>query len=296
MIKRVVSVFLFFSLLLLFSSFTSAKEKLYWMEASAPPFYITQGPLKGQGYQDLITDILQENLPQYEHISMEANLSRHYKQWKLGEPACGLAMYKTPEREEFALFSIPSVFSLPAVLIIKKERFADFGAQQTISLKELLTTKKIVIGRSSKRSYGAEFDKVMDTYGDPSTVFSYEGSQLSLHLMRMLMAGRIDALPGLPEEAMYIAETMGIKDQIMTLAVEENLVEHESMLSYVTCSKNEWGEKTIQAINRVLEEQRPTRRYRAAYERWLDPSAIEAYRKMYQEIFLQGQPVEGEDR
>jgi uncharacterized protein (TIGR02285 family) len=102
----------------------------------------------------------------------------------------------------------------------------------------------------------------------------------------MLQAGRIDTLPGLPEEAMYLAETMGIRDQIMTLNVEENQANPEASLSYVACSKNEWGKEAIQRINRVLLEQRPTAAYRAAYERWLDASSIEGYRKLYDEVFL----------
>ena len=73
-------------------------------------FFIHNGILKGQGYEDLITDILKKHLPEYNHEHMQATISRHYQQWKQGEPACSVAMFKTPEREEFVYFSIPSVF------------------------------------------------------------------------------------------------------------------------------------------------------------------------------------------
>lgn len=274
------------SILLQVPEISMAKEKLYWMEADAPPFFIHDGPLKGQGYEDLITDILKENLPQYEHVSMPATISRHYHQWRQGEPACSLAMYKTPERLEFTYFSIPSVFTLPPVLIIKKERFSAFGGQKVVRLQDVLADNTFIIGRSKKRSYGVVFDAILDRYGTEENIFSYEGAELSLNLFKMLLAGRIDALPGLPEEAMYLAETFGIRDQIMTLTVEENLQDHEAMLTYVACSKTEWGKRTIQAINEVLVRQRPTARYRSAYERWLDESSIGKYRKLYDEIFL----------
>jgi len=263
-----------------------AKEKLYWLEAVAPPFFIHEGPLAGQGYEDLITDILKERLSQFEHIHMQATISRHYQQWKQGENACSLAMYKTPERDEFVYYSDASVFTLPPVLIIRKDRFDDFGAKKLVSLTELLKEGKLVIGRSKNRSYGVAFDKTLDNYGTDRNIFSYEGPELTLNLFKMLLAGRLDALPGLPEEAMYLAETMGIRDQIMTVSVQENIHDHESMLTYVACSKTEWGKSTIDAINRVLTAERPSERYRAAYERWLDPSSIEGYRKMYQDIFL----------
>lgn len=264
----------------------AAKEKLYWLEAVAPPFFIHEGPLAGQGYEDLITDILEERLPQYEHVHMEATISRHYQQWKQGENACSLAMYRTPEREEFVYFSKASVFTLPPVLIITKEKFQEFGGNKVVSLAELLQEGKMVIGRSKNRSYGAEFDKALNTYGNDTTIYSYEGPELSLNLFKMLLAGRLDALPGLPEEAMYLAETMGFRDRIMTISVRENLQDHESMLTYVACSKTEWGKKTIDTINTILAEERPTDRYRAAYERWLDPSSVDGYRTMYHDIFL----------
>lgn len=264
-----------------------AKEKLYWLEAVAPPFFIHEGPLAGQGYEDLITDILEEKLPQFEHVHMQATISRHYQQWKQGENACSLAMYRTPERDEFVYFSNASVFTLPPVLIIRKDRFNDFGGQKLVSLTELLKEGKLVIGRSKNRSYGVAFDKTLDTYGNDRNIFSYEGPELTLNLFKMLLAGRLDALPGLPEEAMYLAETMGIRDQIMTISVNENIEDHESMLTYVACSKTEWGKRTIEDINRILAVERPTERYRAAYERWLDQSSIPGYRQMYQDVFLQ---------
>lgn len=114
----------------------------------------------------------------------------------------------------------------------------------------------------------------------------FEGAELSLNLFKMLIAGRIDALPGLPEEAMYLAETLGFKDQIMTLNITENQNDHSASLTYVACSKTPWGQKTIDAINTVLLKERPTQEYRAAYERWLDPSSIDNYRVLYDDVFL----------
>ena len=263
-----------------------AKDSITWMEAVAPPFFIHDGDLKGQGYEDLITDLLAENLPLYEHKRTVATISRHYQQWKQGEKSCSLAMFKTPEREEFAYFSIPSVFTLPTVLIIRQDNFDSFGTTKTVNLQHLLESEEITIGRSNNRSYGVLVDNVLNQYGNKNNIFSFEGSELSLNLFKMLIAGRIDALTGLPEEAMYLAEMMGFKDQIMILNIAENQNDHDASLTYVACSKTEWGKKTIDTINSVLLEQRPTEQYRAAYERWLDPSSLENYRQLYKDVFL----------
>lgn len=280
-------IFLLILATTLFTPLTAlAKDTINWMEAVAPPFFIHAGEFKDQGYEDLITDILIENLPQYDHSHMIANISRHYQQWKQGEKACALAMYKTPERMEFAYFSIPSVFTLPTVLIIDKDSFAAFGGKKTVRLKDILQSGKYIIGRSKNRSYGIEFDSTLNTYGDETNTFVYEGPELTLALFKMLLAKRIDALAGLPEEAMYLAETMGIRDRIMTLNIAENQINNDASLTYVACSKNEWGKQAIENINIVLRKERPTERYRAAYERWLDASSIEGYQKLYREVFL----------
>ena len=263
-----------------------AADSIAWMEAIAPPFFIHEGPFKGQGYENLITDILIKNLPQYTHTHMQANVARHYQQWKQGEKTCALAMYKTPERKEFAYFSIPSMFTLPTVLIIRKDRHKAFGNSETASLSKILQENNIILGRSNNRSYGVEFDKAVEKYGNEHNIYSFGGAGLSLKLFKLLLAGRIDALPGLPEEAMYLAEQMGIRDKIMTLAIEENQINPESWLGYVTCSKTDWGKKTIANINEVLLKQRPTEHYRAAYERWLDPGSIPGFRRLYKDVFL----------
>ncbi len=281
-----LSCILIFLLAALVPTGAWTKDSISWMEAVAPPFFIHEGKFKGQGYEDLITDILIKNLPAYDHTHVIANISRHYQQWKQGEKACALAMYKTPERMEFAYFSIPSVITLPTVLIINKEKFNIFGGSKTVSLTDILKSHKYIVGRSKNRSYGIEFDMTLNTYGDNRNIFVYEGPELTLNLFKMLLAGRIDALSGLPEEAMYLAETMGIRDRIMTLNITENQVNNDASLTYVACSKNEWGKKTIKDINAVLREQRPTESYRAAYERWLDPSSIAGYQKLYREAFI----------
>lgn len=263
-----------------------AQDSITWMEADAPPFFIHTGEYKGQGYEDLITDILQENLPEYSHETMTANLSRHMYNFKQGQKVCNVGLYWTPERAKFLYFSIPSFFTLPTVLVIKKERFADFGGKKTIQLDALLQSGKLTIGRATKRSYGKPVDTVLDKYKGRDNIFVFEEDELSQNFFLMLNLGRLDAMISLPEEAMYQAEKLGIQDEIMTLNIEENQVGYTSWLSSVGCSKTEWGKKIIGRINQVLLTQRPTKRYRQAYERWLDESSLKNYRELYNKVFI----------
>ena len=273
-------------LTLTFPALSSAKDSITWLEAVAPPFFIHEGPLKGQGYEDLITDILENSLPQYTHSRTVANITRHYYEFEQGQKVCNVGLYKTPEREKFMYFSIPSFFTYPTVLIIDKSKWAAFGNSKSVKLEDIMKSKKLIIGRGENRSYGKFVDEILNKYGTKENIFSYEGQELSLNFFKMLKLDRLDGLIGLPEEAMYQAERLGIRDQIMTIAIEENQSSPESWFSYVACSKTEWGKQAISDINKALLEQRPTDIYRAAYERWLDESSLEGYRKLYKEVFL----------
>lgn len=264
-----------------------AKDSVTWLEAVMPPYFIQSGTLKDQGYGDQITRLIQEGLPDYHHEEVVTNITRHFYKFKQGEKVCSVGLFRTPEREEFMHFSMPSFLTLPAVIIIRKETLAQFAGQTTVRLAEVLNQQTFTLGLAKDRSFGVNVDEVLKKHRGTNTTVEVSGPELSLNLFKMLMKGRLDGILGLPEEAFYQAEQLGIRDQLMTLTIEENLNGYEAWLSSVGCSKNAWGKAIIEKINAVLLAQRPTDRYRAAYERWLDPNAIEQYRKVYKEVFLE---------
>lgn len=287
MIKR--PAFLIFYLLLPILALPPspmAKETITWLEATFPPYFIHQGEYKGQGYGDVVTDILTENLDQYAHKRMLANISRHYRMYKRGENVCSVGLYKKPEREEFVYFSMPSFLTLPNVIVINRKKHDAFGGKNMVSLATILQDNALVIGQAKNRSYGRIIDNLFEKYGNASNVFAYEGKSLSLNFFQMLKRDRLDGIIGLPEEVLYQAENLGIRDQIMTLAIQENQQSIEAWLSHVVCSKTPWGKKVIEDVDKVLLQQRPTQAYRAAYERWLDKASIPRYREAYEKYFL----------
>jgi len=272
----------------------SAKDNLIWMEAVLPPFFIHSGPNRDQGYGDVITEILQAHMPDYNHEEINTNITRHFYMFKQGEPVCSVGMYKTPERERFMYFSVPSFITLPPVIIIKKENISKFNNKSTVSLDAVLTDRSLMIGLAKDRSYGNTLDEVFDRHKGQANLVEFTGQELSLNLFKMLMLGRLDGLIGLPEEALYQAEQMGIRDQFITLTLSENLHNYDGWMSSVACSKIPWGKSVIENVNKVLLAQRPSEQYRAAYERWLDPNSIAEYRRAYAEVFLKTVPEKGQ--
>jgi len=266
------------------------KENIVWMEAVFPPFFIQSGPLQNQGYGDTITHLLQRALPEYSHEEVTTNITRHFYKFKQGEQVCSVGLYKTPEREAFMYFSMPSFITLPPVIIVKKDNLGKFNQQTTVSLDAVLGNANLMIGLVKDRSYGITLDEVFKRHQGQANVVEFTGQELSLNLFKMLMLGRLDGLIALPEEALYQAEQMGIRDQLVTLSLSENQHNYDGWLSAVACSKTPWGKGVVDRVNQVLLQLRPTEEYRAAYERWLDANSIIHYRRAYGEVFLKNTP------
>lgn len=264
-----------------------AQDSITWMKAALAPFYLLEGELKNQGYGDVAVTLMQEHLAGYEHGIIEANIARHIYALKKGKKVCTAGLFRTPERESFIEFSIPSFFTLPAVIITTRDKLASFGNVKRVQLNEVLDRGDLVIGHSKERSYGIYLDEVLKKHTGKDNIFIFPGQEFSHNLFKMLVLGRLDGLIGLPDEAMFQAEQLGIRDKIVTITIEENQQGFASWLSAVGCSKNEWGKKVIADINRVLVALRATEQYRATYERWLDEASLDNYRQLYGEIFLQ---------
>jgi len=262
-----------------------AETSVVWMEADFPPGYILKGPDKGQGYEDIMTRILQENLRGYRHDRLLGNLARMNHEFKMKKNVCNVALFKTPERQKIMYFSIPSTFTLPNRLIIPAKNVAKFGGSEMVKLDEILKSG-LRVGVSRGRSYGKNIDAVLKRYNTRKNLFVHSGKDVFQSLLKMMLADRLDCLLGPPEEAVYMAKKMSVEDQVASLTLKESTGNYDEWLGYVACSKTEWGNRFINKINRILLEKRPTTKYRGAYEKWLDRNSIPMYRKLYKEAFL----------
>lgn len=256
-----------------------------------PPHFIQEeGELQGQGYGDIVSELVRQQLPEYEHYQMTTNVVRHFDKFKRGDKVCAVGLYRTPERESFLHFSIPCLLTMPPALIIRKDRLEKFGNKTIISLDQLLNDPEFRLGMSKDRSYGQMLDDVLARHNNRKNLIVFSGQEIGENYFKMLLLDRLDGLIGLPDEAMYRAEQMGIRDQIIILPFADNQQTHEGWLCAVACPKNAWGQEIIDKINPILVDLRPTEAYRHAYERWLDSNSLPLYRRVYNEIFLTTKP------
>ena len=263
-----------------------AKDSITWMQVNMPPFFIHEGLERHRGYGDVVSAILQANLPNYDHHVMVTNVIRHFERFKQGEKVCSIGLYRTPEREQFIAFSIPSFLTLPAALVTTKDKAAAHGWTGSVRLDDVLHHPEFVLGLSADRSYGLRIDTLLKQHHDRFNLITYSGQELAANYFKMLLLDRLDGLLALPDEAMYQAKRLGIGDRLTVLSIEENQEGYEGWMCAVGCPNNEWGRGVIEQVNRILVEQRPTEQYKMAYERWLDPGSADRYRTLYRDVFL----------
>lgn len=260
----------------------AAAEDMLWLDIEFPPFYIHQGPYEGNGIGDRIIDLLIENLPDLEHQRRTASPARIAKELADGNPACSVAFIRTPEREATMVFSTADLFLPPNGITVRRADLERFGGGQPVSFAKLLADPTLRLGAAEGRSYGAPIDRLLDPARGPH-VYRRLGEDIYRSLVQMLVRGRLDYVLGYPYEARYVAEELGIADQIVSVPLVEN---EGYTLAHVVCPRTPWGHKMIARIDRILARERTTDRYRDFVERWLDPAYLPDYREAYARDFL----------
>ena len=84
----------------------------------------------------------------------------------------------------------------------------------------------------------------------------------------MLKEERIDYMIGYPWEISYIAKQMDLDNEIAAVGINE-LKEQKWIISYVGCTKNEWGHKVIEKLNAILQRVRANDDYLFHVLRWM---------------------------
>ena len=272
-------------LLLATNSATWSQEKnILWLNANFPPFFISEAAYRNQGIGDEILNLLEENLPDYKHERQVANLSRQLKEMGEGHPVCSTAKFRTREREEIMVFSVPIMVIPPNGITVRRQDLKRFGGGAPVSLATLLGDPTLHLGITRDRSYGKGIDSVLQRYSRAPYVHYRGGGDHYMGLLQMLVKGRVDYLVGFPYEAIYVARQLGLENEIAHIQLTEA---GGYTPSYVACSKNEWGQGVIERVNDILRRERPTNKYRGFIERWLDPDGLVEFRKAYKKQLLQ---------
>lgn len=270
-----------FAITFLFNSTMLAAEQctVYWLHPDQPPLFIPTGYGEGMGQGDRFEKFLTTQLSGCIHSFDSANWERIVHTMKQKDNACCVALYKTPEREEFIEFSIPYQIVLSNALIIVDSRKHEFdkliNKEGYIALEEALK-KGFRIGVAKGRVYRGVIDEILIKYrNDPRIIEQSSSHNMVGNLIKMMVANRIDGLIAYPFEAQYVAKTMGIGGSIVSIPIA-------GMDSYglntIGCSKTEKGKEIIKNLNAIIMQYRTTPDFMDFMGYWLEPSALKRFR------------------
>lgn len=250
--------------LLIAASVTHAKEQMNWSVINWPPLMILQGENTGEGRYDLFLDLLQQQMPQYQHSKIEMNWNRVWTDIKAGKKVCNIMSLKNNKRTQFALFSNPSSVTLSNRIILKASTYELLGKPASLSISELANHSKLSGAIESSRSYTQALDKLIDERSEHSKLKHYVTN--SVQLMKMLTVGRFDYLIEYPFIASYLLKGMDKPNtKIISVPIQEIA---PYSVSYLACPKTPWGEERIRVYNEVLDKLAVTDEYLQVMQTW----------------------------
>jgi uncharacterized protein (TIGR02285 family) len=283
--KKNVIVTIIFLLVFPFRLFSQGKDTITWIENDFPPVWILNGIYKGTGGAELIQNLLQKKLTQYNHKKIRTNVTRYRYMIKNGEKVCDCATFKTADRAKYMYFSvIPASFIMANGIITKKIKLHKFGDSSEISLNETLKNQKLILGITKDRKFGDLIDTVLEKYKDNRNIYSRVAGDLTKGLVEMLIHDRVDYILGYDWELQYLTKQFWSKKKANSLTFLPLKETKHYLMSYIVCSKTDWGKKVISNINKILIEEVPKDGYRKIWEQWMSNKKL--YRKLYKEIYL----------
>ncbi len=248
-------------------AFAKKKVELTWIRWDDPPIFIFAGPYRGQGILDNVERILREQMPQYQHLTVEGTVPRILKEAELKTPICNAGWLETPEWSKLFYFSKPMAAIPTNGVLIKSSLLKDVEGLQ--SLQNFLDQKpswRLGVGRL----YGEGIDQILNknNYQKNPQIITV-GTSLRAH--RMLHRDRLHYTLGYPFEAVYYNRLFQGTDEVVHIPLKDN----SSFANVVVaCPKTEWGQQVINDVNKVLEKKQVLPQFSAGLERWLSAEDI----------------------
>ncbi|THB71650.1 MAG: hypothetical protein D6B25_18170 [Desulfobulbaceae bacterium] len=237
------------SLLLFLTSSTFAKDKIIWPYVCFKPLYICKDGQLADGAGFHVLNVMQQNLPDYEHELLQMPIKRILESGKNGDRILFYGLYKTPERESFLNYSLPCRISTPTYLVIRKEDVSLFTTSKQVSLKTLLNNQSLTFLYFQSVSFGKGIDEILENSKEkPNVLVEYDTTNMTEKSLNLLINKRVDYMLSLDGTG-YDAREMGIYDEITYLSIKE---QNQYDLGYIVAPKNEWGQTIIKQVNEVL--------------------------------------------
>ena len=254
----------------------SAEDTIVWPYFSFPPYVIVSGG-DPTGISIDIQRYLHQGMPEYDHRRVSSPIVRSMLSAKHGETYCFTGLLKTPEREEFLVYSEPCRVSPPLMIVARKGALDGLKEKGGIKLVRLMNDDRYVLGVIKEMSYGAIIDGIIKGHGNQRNVLTVFASNTISMEISLLLNQRIDYSIIVPMQAKYETDRMGVTGQLEFIPILENL---EYFKGFIACTRNEVGKKAIEKINRILRKKTPTDEYFNLFTPWINDSMLPEFKKI----------------
>jgi uncharacterized protein (TIGR02285 family) len=266
-----------------FNITSTFSAEITWLFSDFPPYYIINGNNKDEGRDQQLIKLINEYLPNDQFYWKRFPTSRTITE--ISNPDnkyCVMSLFKNTERSKNMIFSKHfSTISFTPKVFIRSDSYYQLSDTQSqsnrlnnsFSLNELLDKYQLGLGITKGRSYGIELDKIIKKSKYKEQIFYRSGIGVSSSLLKMLSKNRVQMVLGYVEEFKYTIDKLKIKDEFITLSVDES---DDHAIGYVGCSRNAWGKNAIMRIDKALHILYQNNRASQALKYWL-PSNMHQY-------------------
>ena len=252
-----------------------------WAVYDAAPFMIRQGDDRDRGIFDRIRRLLDARLAGAPQPTLVAPFPRVLALLRDGSNLCFIGGAETPERDAFAVFSLPVAVYYPLRIVTASAQRDRFTSPGPLLLAAILADRSLRTSTLRDRVLGEPIDALLRR-DPPSRLHSETGEAF-----RMLGAGRLDYLLEFSAIAAYAQARHARDGGIVALPFAEA---PGPILARVMCPRTAWGKRQIARIDEALRVERPTPTYREIVEAWSDEADRPTIRAAFDAALLDGAP------
>lgn len=243
------------------------REAIIWHYFSFPPLY-TLPPDGGhpRGAAVTIQNRLIAVLDEFDHVRRQFTIPRAFALARADVLLCFVGPHRTPEREEFLVYSRPFFVYAPPMLTVRVDTATDEAGGRPQSLIHLLREQGARFGLPAQISYGPEIDAIIEAHG--GSVLRLYGEGRNERALLLLSVGRIDYTIVQPFEFTWIATRDGLRDTLTQVP----LVEATQFDGFaIACTDTAAGRRAIAAIDRHLSNPDIAETFQQIMLQWVEP-------------------------
>ena len=267
---------LIFSILLMCSLLSTAKDTVSWRVTDWPPFYILNGENKGTGLYDKMIAMLSAGMPEYRHKKIQMNTLRWTHEMEKGTKICHPSVLPNTK----AILSVTNSILLPHRLIVHHESMAIKKIEQPVSLKKLLGNNKYRGGVTLR--YTAELNDIVEKHLLNKHLLNSPNYK---NLISLVLQGKLDYIIEYDPIISYSAKQQRIENSTINLEIFETR-NRPFVMAHVACPNTDWGKVIISKVNKILISESKKLNLLDFRIHWYDKNTQELLKNYYKDHYF----------